>query len=144
MTPVSGSVYTVTVGATFIPAGTAELGLQLASTNHISDIAGNALSLAVTPATLQSLPTITLPAGESLMAVADVNGDGKDDLIIANSYTNSMSVMLGNGDGTLQNPRLFAVGVRRLRRRGGRCEWRRVAGPGYAQQWHRYRERDAR
>ena len=91
--------------------GNGTLGLKLANSNHIFDIAGNALSLALTPVTLQGLPTITLPAGESLMAVADVNGDGKDDLIIANSNTAppSMSVMIGNGDGTFQNPQPFAL-----------------------------------
>jgi hypothetical protein len=91
--------------------GNGTLGLQMANSNHIFDIAGNALSLAATPVTLQSLPTITLPAGESVMAVADIDGDGKGDLIIANSLTNSMSVMLGNGDGTFQNQQPFAVGV---------------------------------
>jgi uncharacterized repeat protein (TIGR03803 family) len=92
--------------------GNGTLGLQLAGTNHITDLAGNALSLAVLPATLpQSLPTIALPVGESVMDVADVNGDGKGDLIIADSYTNSMSVMLGNGNGTFQPSQPFAVGV---------------------------------
>jgi FG-GAP-like repeat/PKD domain/FG-GAP repeat len=98
----------VTIGGI---TGDGTLGLQLVNNNHIVDLAGNALPLAFAPVTLQSLPTITLGQGQSLMAVADVNGDGKDDLIIANSLTNSMSVMLGNGNGTFQNPQPFAVGV---------------------------------
>ena len=33
------------------------------------------------------------------MAVADVNGDGKADLIVANKIGNNVSVLLGNGNG---------------------------------------------
>ena len=36
------------------------------------------------------------------MAVGDFNGDGKLDLAVANEYSNSVSVLLGNGDGTFQ------------------------------------------
>jgi len=37
------------------------------------------------------------------VAVADVNGDGKPDLIVANGYsTSGIGVLLGNGDGTFQ------------------------------------------
>jgi hypothetical protein len=54
-------------------------------------------------------PLLFLPAvaydsgGEAAesVAVADVNGDGKPDLIVANG-TNNVGVLLGNGDGTFQ------------------------------------------
>ena len=36
------------------------------------------------------------------MAVGDFNGDGKADLAVANYSDNSVSVLLGNGDGTFQ------------------------------------------
>ena len=36
------------------------------------------------------------------VAVADVNGDGKPDIVVANNSTNSVCVLLGNGDGTFQ------------------------------------------
>ncbi len=36
------------------------------------------------------------------MAVADVNGDGKLDLVVGNNGTSSVGVLLGNGDGTFQ------------------------------------------
>jgi hypothetical protein len=42
----------------------------------------------------------TLP--QTANAVADFNGDGKLDLVVSNSF--SFSVMLGNGDGTFQDP----------------------------------------
>jgi len=43
------------------------------------------------------------------IAVADFNGDGKLDLAVTNSEgsTNAVAIVLGNGDGTLQNPPLL-------------------------------------
>jgi hypothetical protein len=35
--------------------------------------------------------------------VADLNGDGKADLAVTNAYGGSVSVFLGNGNGTFQN-----------------------------------------
>jgi len=45
---------------------------------------------------------------------ADFNGDGKLDLVTANLGTNTMSVFLGNGDGTFQRDTLYGGG-------GGYC-----------------------
>ena len=42
--------------------------------------------------------------GPGNVVVADVNGDGKPDLVYSNRGQNSVSVLLGNGDGTFQNP----------------------------------------
>jgi hypothetical protein len=39
------------------------------------------------------------PAGPSAVALADVNGDGKLDVVTANRYAGTVSVMLGKGDG---------------------------------------------
>ncbi len=61
------------------------------------------------------LPAVTYVTGgpqtnASSPAVADVNGDGKPDLIVANVVTSccggveSIGVLLGNGDGTFQSP----------------------------------------
>ena len=36
------------------------------------------------------------------IAVGDLNGDDKPDLVLANEYDSSISVLLGNGDGTFQ------------------------------------------
>jgi hypothetical protein len=44
------------------------------------------------------------------VAVADFNGDGVPDLVLANSGTSNVSVLLGNGNGTFQPARNFAAG----------------------------------
>jgi len=41
-------------------------------------------------------------SGPDSVAVGDFNGDGKLDLAVANSGSNDVSVLLGNGDGTFQ------------------------------------------
>ena len=66
-------------------------------------------------------PAATFSSGAynaSFVAVADVNGDGKPDLIVPNQCMTSsdcgsgspgeVSVFLGNGDGTFQTPELIA------------------------------------
>ena len=44
------------------------------------------------------------------VAVGDFNGDGTQDLAVANSRSNNVSVLLGNGDGTFQAARNYAAG----------------------------------
>jgi hypothetical protein len=44
--------------------------------------------------------------------VGDFNGDGKLDVLVANTVNNNVSVFLGNGDGTFQAPRTSAVGLK--------------------------------
>ena len=49
------------------------------------------------------------------LALADVNGDGAADLVVANTGLyiggNAVSVQLGNGDGTFQSPTTFGTGT---------------------------------
>src|SRR5204862_231531 len=44
------------------------------------------------------------------VSVADVNGDGKPDLVVADAGGNAVSVLLGKGDGTFRRRRSFAAG----------------------------------
>ena len=61
------------------------------------------------PLTSTLSPTDSLPVS---MKAADLNGDGKLDLAFVNSGSrNTVSVLLGNGDGTFQTEQNFATGV---------------------------------
>jgi len=72
------------------------------------------VSLTTMAATAQvqfSGPT-NYPVGKAPMvvAVADFNGDGNLDLAVANSGSNDVSILLGNGDGTFQRAKNYQVG----------------------------------
>jgi hypothetical protein len=61
------------------------------------------------------LPAVTYPSGGQFaasVAVADLNGDGKLDVVVANANSNTVGVLLGNGDGTFQAPVIYAAGGR--------------------------------
>src|SRR5262245_28455532 len=45
------------------------------------------------------------------VAAADVNGDGKPDLVVANKASNTVSVLLGNGNGSFQAALNFTTGT---------------------------------
>ena len=49
--------------------------------------------------------------GVKQIATADVNNDGKADVVVGQSGTNEILVYLGNGDGTLQSPKISAIGL---------------------------------
>jgi len=55
-----------------------------------------------------SLTAATLAGPPSQMAEGDFNGDGKLDLAVSNSSGNTVSIYLGNGDGTFQPPFSFS------------------------------------
>ena len=62
--------------------------------------------------TFQNQVTYAVGATPQPVQVADLNGDGIPDLIVGNwgSTSDSVGVLLGNGNGTFQNQITFAVG----------------------------------
>jgi uncharacterized repeat protein (TIGR01451 family) len=52
-------------------------------------------------------PVGTSPSG---VVVADFNGDGKPDIAVANTGSSTVSILLGNGDGTFQTAMNFNAG----------------------------------
>ena len=88
-------------------SGSYRLTTQFVSTDTPSP---DATQLAVSPNA--GLPLDPLTVGNSPQAVtaADVNGDGKLDLIVANSADSTISVLLGNGDGSFLPQNTIHVG----------------------------------
>ena len=96
---VTGSGATFTVNVTGI-TGSGTLGVDLVSLPTITALPSFAAK--------QDFATGTSPNSVTL---GDVNGDGKLDLVTTNNNSNgSVSVLLGNGDGTFQAQQTFATG----------------------------------
>jgi len=55
-------------------------------------------------------PTYAVGNGPTSLAIADVNGDGIPDVIVSNFIDNTVSVLLGNGDGTFKPAVAVPVG----------------------------------
>jgi hypothetical protein len=62
---------------------------------------------------LSFLPRVPITVGTSPTEdrVADLNGDGKLDIVLENSGSNTISVLIGNGDGTFQPRADYATGT---------------------------------
>jgi hypothetical protein len=78
--------------------------------NTVSVLLGNG------DGTFQTARNIAVASGPSSVAIGDLNGDGKADLVVADAgdfYGNNagVSVLLGNGDGTFQTAQVFAAGI---------------------------------
>jgi hypothetical protein len=58
-------------------------------------------------------PAVNYPVGANPQAVVtgDFNGDGRPDLAVANFSSNTVSILLGNAQGTFQAAQNFATGA---------------------------------
>jgi hypothetical protein len=108
-----------------LPKDPRELGLSL----HLTSVAvGAAESLGESrfqgkqaiapvspPRAISFLPVVRYLSGGLApvsVAIADVNGDGSLDVVLGNENSNSVSVLLGNGDGTFQAAMTYGPGGR--------------------------------
>src|SRR2546426_8404533 len=80
-------------------------------------MAGVLLSTALPGVVSAACPGFATPtnynagSGPYWAVVADFNGDGRPDLAIANSGSNNVSILLGNGDGSFAAPVNYAAGA---------------------------------
>ncbi|HLZ07582.1 MAG TPA: VCBS repeat-containing protein, partial [Chloroflexota bacterium] len=105
LTPVvtgSNALYTVTVQGV---SGQGTLSLGMFDDGSIHDVYGNPLA----ENTVALSVSQTFSAGSGLMASADVNGDGRSDLVIG-SYSTPVTIALGNGNGTFSSAAAQGLG----------------------------------
>src|SRR6266446_3597740 len=87
--------------------GRLDLATANFDSNDVSVLLGNG------DGSFQAALTAAAGRGPSSVAVGDVNGDGKLDLVVVNLVAGdsaSVSVLLGNGDGTFQAARISSTG----------------------------------
>jgi hypothetical protein len=102
----SGATYVVTASGI---TGAGTVGLDLVDNGSIRDAAGNRLAQAGTTSFQQT--NVTMGLLPMSLAVADVNGDGRPDLITANDGNARVSVRLALANGTYQAAANYAVGA---------------------------------
>jgi len=88
-----------------------DLAISVTTTNSVSILLGNG------DGTFQPAVSYAVEVGPQGITIGDVNGDGKPDVIAANQCgvdplcgQGTVSVLLGNGDGTFQNELSFGGG----------------------------------
>lgn len=89
--------------------------LDLAAFNENGSGPGIEILLGNGDGTFRSFASLSAQCGatanDCTAATADINSDGKLDLIVRNSEANVVQVLLGNGNGTFQNPVTFSTGL---------------------------------
>jgi FG-GAP-like repeat/FG-GAP repeat len=109
----SPSVYPTGPGPTDVAAAdfNGDGVLDLATANYAAGGPGSASILAARPGGGFDAP-ITVPTTEGTftLAAGDVNGDGKTDLVTANTSSSNVSVLIANGNGTFASVTNWSTG----------------------------------
>ena len=97
--------------ATFFVGEHFPITLALLSASLVAPV--SQLSTSALGSLTPSFPRTDFPVGHSPSAVAvgDFNGDGKLDMAVGDEGDNTVSILLGNGDGTFRSQSTFPTGV---------------------------------
>jgi uncharacterized repeat protein (TIGR01451 family) len=104
---------TATLTTALLPTGVGALKAYYAGDTTYAASASTVIALTVRSLPSNGLnPPVSYSAGAlpQPLVVADFNGDGKADLAVGDSQGNSVSVLLGHGDGSFQRALTYAVG----------------------------------
>jgi hypothetical protein len=114
---VLGTVATVdgiaTLKTHLLPAGLRQLDARVGfGPGHPAGVVHSSHNVIPAASNLARISTSPSVGAKSVSAaVADFNGDGKQDIAVANSYSNDVSVLLGEGNGTFLPAVNYGVGV---------------------------------
>lgn len=76
--------------------------LDLLTANNNSNNISVRLGVGDGSFTTPAVSTFTAGAGPNDLAVGDLNGDQKLDVVVVNNGSSNVSILLGNGDGSFQ------------------------------------------
>jgi hypothetical protein len=105
----AGSIYPIAIATGDLNGdGQFDLATANATSNAAAVLLGRGNGTFQSPATYSTGPN----SYPNYVAIGDVNGDGKNDLVSSNNYSAGLAVLLGNGNGTFQAPTIYYTGAR--------------------------------
>jgi VCBS repeat protein/List-Bact-rpt repeat protein/FG-GAP repeat protein len=108
--PVGTSPVAVAVGD-FNGDGKLDLAVANSGSGDVSILLGNGDGTFEAAVNYSVGGTASSPLSPTFVAAGDFNGDGKLDLAVANGSANTVSILLGNGNGTFQPPVEYGAGI---------------------------------